>query len=111
MALRKRTVVLWVVAAIALASFARAAYFATHVDDFRSAARVTASAAEGDASGASGRAPNPDLLDRRHFTKRTVKLGIEDNGYPQILDGLEADEIVATHGVLFLTNALITATR
>jgi membrane fusion protein, heavy metal efflux system len=64
MAIKKKTVVLWAVAAIALASFAGGAYFATHVDDFRSAARVTASAAgaEGDASGASGRAPNPDLL-------------------------------------------------
>jgi cobalt-zinc-cadmium efflux system membrane fusion protein len=64
MALRKKTVVLWAVAAIALASFAGGAYFATHVEDFQSAARVTANAAgaEGDASGASGRAPNPDLL-------------------------------------------------
>jgi cobalt-zinc-cadmium efflux system membrane fusion protein len=64
MALRKKTVVLWAVAAIALASFAGGAYFATHIEDFRSAARVTANAAgaEGDASGAPGRAPNPDLL-------------------------------------------------
>lgn len=64
MALRKKTVVLWAVAAIALASFAGGAYFATHIEDFQSAARVTANAAgaEGDASGASGRAPNPDLL-------------------------------------------------
>jgi membrane fusion protein, heavy metal efflux system len=62
MAFKKKTVVLWAVAAIALASFAGGAYFATHIEDFRSAARVSANAAEGDASGASGRAPNPDLL-------------------------------------------------
>jgi cobalt-zinc-cadmium efflux system membrane fusion protein len=64
MAPRKKTVVLWAVAAIALASFAGGAYFTTHVDDFRSAAQVTANAAgaEGQTSGTSGRAPNPDLL-------------------------------------------------
>ena len=64
MALRKKTVVLWAVAAIALASFAGGAYFATHVEDFRSATQVTAKAAgaEGQTSGTSGRAPNPDLL-------------------------------------------------
>ena len=52
MAVRKKTVVLWAVAAVALASFAGGAYFATHVEDFRGAARVTANAAgtEADAS-------------------------------------------------------------
>ena len=65
MAVRKKTVVLWAVAAIALASFAGGAYFATHIEDFRSAARVTANAAgtEGEAGSTSGRAPNPDALD------------------------------------------------
>src|SRR5262249_29056228 len=65
MALKKKTVVLWAVAAIALASFAVGAYFTTHVEDFRSSAQVTAKAAgtaEGQTSGTSGRAPNPDLL-------------------------------------------------
>jgi membrane fusion protein, heavy metal efflux system len=64
MAFRKKTVVLWAVGAIALASFAGGAYFATHVEDFRSATQVTAKAAgaEGQTSGTSGRAPNPDLL-------------------------------------------------
>jgi cobalt-zinc-cadmium efflux system membrane fusion protein len=61
MALKKKTFVLWAVAAIALASFAGGAYFATHIDDFRSAARVTANAA-GTEGGTSGRAPNPDSL-------------------------------------------------
>ena len=49
--------------------------------------------------------------DRRHFTKRTVKLGIQYNGYHQILEGLKAGEIVATEGALFMSNALTTATR
>jgi cobalt-zinc-cadmium efflux system membrane fusion protein len=64
MAVKKKTVVLWAVAATALACFVGGAYFATHVEDFRSAAQVTAKAAgaEGQTSGNSGRAPNPDLL-------------------------------------------------
>ena len=58
MAFRKKTVVLWAVAAVALASFAGGAYFATHIEDFRGAARVTANAAgtDTDASSSSNRA-------------------------------------------------------
>jgi membrane fusion protein, heavy metal efflux system len=65
MAVKKKTVVLWVVAAIALASFAAGAYFTTHLDDFQSAARVTAKAAgtEREKNDTSGRALNPDALD------------------------------------------------
>ncbi len=65
MAVKKKTVVLWAVAAIALASFTAGAYFATHIEDFRSAARTTASAAgtEREKNSTSGRAPNPDALD------------------------------------------------
>jgi cobalt-zinc-cadmium efflux system membrane fusion protein len=49
--------------------------------------------------------------DRRRFVKRTVKVGLERDGYRQILDGLRAGELVATEGALFLSNALITANR
>ena len=65
MAVKRKTVVLWTVAAVALASFGGGAYFATHIDDFRGAAQVTANAAgtEGETSSTSGRAPNPDALD------------------------------------------------
>src|SRR5215471_5748549 len=45
MARGKKTIALWAVAAVALASFAAGAYFATHVDDVRNAARVSAKAA------------------------------------------------------------------
>jgi len=45
MARGKKTIALWAVAAVALASFAAGAYFATHVDDVRIAARVSAKAA------------------------------------------------------------------
>jgi membrane fusion protein, heavy metal efflux system len=49
--------------------------------------------------------------DNRHFTKRTVKLGIQYDGYHQILEGLKPGEIVATESALFMNNALTTATR
>jgi cobalt-zinc-cadmium efflux system membrane fusion protein len=49
--------------------------------------------------------------DRRHFVKRTVKIGMQREGYHQILDGLQAGELVATDGALFLSNALTTASR
>jgi cobalt-zinc-cadmium efflux system membrane fusion protein len=49
--------------------------------------------------------------DRRHFVKRTVKVGLRHGGYVQIVDGLRPGELVATEGALFLSNALATATR
>jgi len=49
--------------------------------------------------------------DRRHFVKRTVKIGMQRDGYHQILEGLQAGDLVATDGALFLSNALTTAAR
>jgi len=44
--------------------------------------------------------------DRKHFNERTVKVGLQEDGYDQILDGLEADELVATDGAIFVSNIL-----
>jgi cobalt-zinc-cadmium efflux system membrane fusion protein len=49
--------------------------------------------------------------DRRTFTKRVVKIGLQQDGYDQILDGLQPDELVATEGALFLSNALVNAAQ
>jgi cobalt-zinc-cadmium efflux system membrane fusion protein len=49
--------------------------------------------------------------DRRRFTKRTVKVGLQQAGYRQILEGVQVGELVATEGALFLSNALATASR
>ena len=49
--------------------------------------------------------------DRRRFTRRTVKIGLQRDGYNQILDGLQPGELVATEGALFLSNALTIAAR
>jgi len=42
--------------------------------------------------------------DRRRFTRRTVTIGQERDGYRQILDGLRVGELVATDGAIFLSN-------
>ena len=47
--------------------------------------------------------------DRHRFTKRTVKIGLERDGYRQILEGVRAGELVATDGAIFLSNMLATA--
>jgi membrane fusion protein, heavy metal efflux system len=47
--------------------------------------------------------------DRRHFSKRTVKIGQVRDGYRQILDGVKAGELVATDGAIFLSNMLAIA--
>jgi cobalt-zinc-cadmium efflux system membrane fusion protein len=49
--------------------------------------------------------------DRRRFTKRTVKIGLQRDGYRQIIEGLQPGELVATEGALFLSNALNMALR
>ncbi len=42
--------------------------------------------------------------DGRHFTRRTVKLGLQQDGFDQILDGLNPGEQVVTRGAVFLSN-------
>ena len=42
--------------------------------------------------------------DHRHFRKRTVKIGLQHEGYDQVLDGLRPGEQVVTKGAIFLDN-------
>jgi membrane fusion protein, heavy metal efflux system len=49
--------------------------------------------------------------DRRRFTKRAVQVGMVRDGYNQILEGLQAGELVATEGAIFLSNAVIIAAQ
>jgi membrane fusion protein, heavy metal efflux system len=45
--------------------------------------------------------------DRHRFTKRTVNIGIQQqNGWSQIVEGLQAGEVVVTDGAIFLSNKL-----
>jgi cobalt-zinc-cadmium efflux system membrane fusion protein len=49
--------------------------------------------------------------DKRRFTKRTVELGIQRDGYDQILNGLAPGELIATEGAIFLSNMLALSAR
>ena len=44
--------------------------------------------------------------DRHRFTQRTVKIGLQQNGYDEILSGLHAGELAVTDGAVFVSNVL-----
>jgi cobalt-zinc-cadmium efflux system membrane fusion protein len=44
--------------------------------------------------------------DRRHFTQRTVRIGLQDGGYDQVIEGLERDEQVVVKGAVYLDNMI-----
>jgi cobalt-zinc-cadmium efflux system membrane fusion protein len=45
--------------------------------------------------------------DSRRFLKRTVKIGLQQDGWTQILEGLSPGETVVTDGAVFLSNKLL----
>ena len=47
--------------------------------------------------------------DRRRFTRRTVEIGQQRDGYRQILQGVHPGELVASDGAIFLSNMLAIA--
>ncbi|MEJ0092519.1 MAG: efflux RND transporter periplasmic adaptor subunit [Methylocella sp.] len=46
------------------------------------------------------------VTDGKVFTKRTVRLGLQQNGYDQVLEGLKPGEQAVTDGAVFLSNML-----
>jgi cobalt-zinc-cadmium efflux system membrane fusion protein len=49
--------------------------------------------------------------DRRTITRRNVKIGLRQEGFVQILEGLASSELVATDSALFLSNAYTEGAR
>jgi cobalt-zinc-cadmium efflux system membrane fusion protein len=45
--------------------------------------------------------------DGRHFAKRTVRIGLQQDGWVQILEGIQGGETVVTDGAVFLSNKLL----
>jgi cobalt-zinc-cadmium efflux system membrane fusion protein len=80
------------------------ASFVIHVGD---SARSLAVPAEGVVREGDGTMTVWVTSDRRHFTKRTVKIGLQQDGWDQILDGLSPGETVVTDGAVFLSNKLL----
>ena len=44
--------------------------------------------------------------DRHHFIRRTVRIGLQQDGLDQILDGVQPNEPIATSGAILLSNIL-----
>jgi cobalt-zinc-cadmium efflux system membrane fusion protein len=44
--------------------------------------------------------------DRHRFTQRTVTIGLQKDGYDQIVEGARPGELIATKGAVFLSNML-----
>jgi cobalt-zinc-cadmium efflux system membrane fusion protein len=44
--------------------------------------------------------------DRRHFTQRTIQIGLQNGGYDQVLGGLERNEQVVVKGAVYLDNMI-----
>jgi len=42
--------------------------------------------------------------DRQHFTQQVIKVGLQNNGMDQVIDGLQPGETVVTDGAIFLDN-------
>jgi membrane fusion protein, heavy metal efflux system len=49
--------------------------------------------------------------DRRHFLKRTIRIGLERDGYDQVLEGLQPGELIVADNALFLSNAIASVSR
>jgi membrane fusion protein, heavy metal efflux system len=45
--------------------------------------------------------------DRRRFVKHTVKIGLQQRGFTQIIDGVKQGDLVATDGAIFISNKLL----
>jgi membrane fusion protein, heavy metal efflux system len=89
----------------------RAGMFATFVIAVGAPVRTAAVPLDGVVREGDGTMTVWVTADRRHFTKRTVKVGLQHEGYRQILEGVQPGELVATEGALFLSNAFATASR
>jgi len=88
----------------------RAGMFATFVIRTGDPVRATAVPLDGVVREGDGTMTVWVTADRRRFTRRIVKIGLQRNGYRQVLEGLQPGELVATEGALFLSNTLATAT-
>jgi membrane fusion protein, heavy metal efflux system len=45
--------------------------------------------------------------DRRKFVKQTVKVGLQQGGLTQILEGVQPGQLIATDGAVFISNKLL----
>jgi membrane fusion protein, heavy metal efflux system len=84
----------------------RSGMFASFVIRVGDSVRSLAVPAEGVVREGDGTMTVWSTRDSRHFTKRTVKIGLQQNGWTQILEGLSPGDTVVTDGAVFLSNKL-----
>jgi cobalt-zinc-cadmium efflux system membrane fusion protein len=44
--------------------------------------------------------------DRHRFARRTVRIGLQRDGYDQLLEGVQSGDFVAVDGAIFLSNMI-----
>lgn len=84
----------------------RSGMFASFVIRVGAPVRSLAVPAEGVVREGDGTMTVWSTKDSRRFTKRTVKVGLQQDGWTQILEGLSPGETVVTDGAVFLSNKL-----
>ena len=89
----------------------RPGMFATFVIDTGDSMRSPAAPLDGVVREGDGAMTVWVTSDSHTFSKRIVKVGLQQDGYDQIVDGLEPGELIATEGALFLSNALATSNQ
>jgi len=89
----------------------RPGMFATFVIRTGDSVRATAVPAGGVVREGDGTMTVWVTTDSHIFAKRTVKVGLQQDGFDQIVDGLQPGELLATEGALFLSNAFTNASR
>ena len=86
----------------------RAGMFASFVIQVGEAAQSAAIPVEGVVREGDGTMTVWVTRDRRHFEKRTVRIGIQQqDGWSQILEGVAPGELAVTDGAVFLSNRLL----
>jgi membrane fusion protein, heavy metal efflux system len=89
----------------------RPGMFATFVINIADSVRATAVPLNGVVREGDGTMTVWATTDRRHFLKRTVEIGLQRDGYAQVLEGLQPGELIVTDNALFLSNAIASASR
>ena len=84
----------------------RSGMFASFVIRVGAPVRSLAVPAEGVVREGDGTMTVWSTKDSRRFTKRTVKVGLQQDGWTQILQGLSPGDTVVTDGAVFLSNKL-----
>jgi len=85
----------------------RSGMYASFVIRVGDAVRSLAVPAEGVVREGDGTMSVWSTKDNRHFVKRTVKTGLAQDGWTQILSGISPDETVVQDGAVFLSNKLL----